>query len=208
MFAGQIAESLGWRWGFWMIVPVAAGLVHRQLARAAARRHAARGASRLARVHQPFGRHRRGAARVLARAAARLVREPRDHHRHAGGRARALRVLRAQPDERTAVRAPQAAGRPQLQSRADARHAVRHAQLRHRRADAAAAAAARRLSRFRHRRDRRLPRHGLRHRLPAGDAHGAARSAHQPRSRRLAAGQHRHVDDELRPQRRHEHAAS
>jgi DHA2 family multidrug resistance protein len=23
MFAGQIAESLGWRWGFWMIVPVA-----------------------------------------------------------------------------------------------------------------------------------------------------------------------------------------
>lgn len=23
MFAGQIAESLGWRWGFWMIVPIA-----------------------------------------------------------------------------------------------------------------------------------------------------------------------------------------
>ena len=23
MFAGQIAETLGWRWGFWMIVPVA-----------------------------------------------------------------------------------------------------------------------------------------------------------------------------------------
>lgn len=23
MFAGQIAESLGWRWGFWMVVPVA-----------------------------------------------------------------------------------------------------------------------------------------------------------------------------------------
>ena len=24
MFAGQIAESLGWRWGFWMVLPVAA----------------------------------------------------------------------------------------------------------------------------------------------------------------------------------------
>ena len=27
MFAGQIAESLGWQWGFWMIVPVAAASV-------------------------------------------------------------------------------------------------------------------------------------------------------------------------------------
>ena len=27
MFAGQIAESFGWRWGFWMILPVAAAAV-------------------------------------------------------------------------------------------------------------------------------------------------------------------------------------
>jgi MFS transporter, DHA2 family, multidrug resistance protein len=27
MFAGQIAETLGWRWGFWMVVPVAAAAV-------------------------------------------------------------------------------------------------------------------------------------------------------------------------------------
>ena len=27
MFAGQIAESLGWQWGFWMVVPVAAASV-------------------------------------------------------------------------------------------------------------------------------------------------------------------------------------
>ena len=27
MFAGQIAETLGWRWGFWMIVPVAVAAV-------------------------------------------------------------------------------------------------------------------------------------------------------------------------------------
>src|SRR5262245_50380764 len=27
MFAGQIAETLGWRWGFWMIVPVAVASV-------------------------------------------------------------------------------------------------------------------------------------------------------------------------------------
>jgi DHA2 family multidrug resistance protein len=27
MFAGQIAESLGWRWGFWMLVPVAIAAV-------------------------------------------------------------------------------------------------------------------------------------------------------------------------------------
>ena len=27
MFAGEIAESFGWRWGFWMIVPVAIGSV-------------------------------------------------------------------------------------------------------------------------------------------------------------------------------------
>jgi DHA2 family multidrug resistance protein len=27
MFAGQIAEELGWRWGFWMLVPVAVGAV-------------------------------------------------------------------------------------------------------------------------------------------------------------------------------------
>ncbi len=27
MFAGQIAEALGWRWGFWMVVPVAAASV-------------------------------------------------------------------------------------------------------------------------------------------------------------------------------------
>ena len=36
MFAGQIAESLGWRWGFWMVVPVAVAVVPRQLAGAAA----------------------------------------------------------------------------------------------------------------------------------------------------------------------------
>ncbi len=35
MFAGQIAETLGWRWGFWMIVPVAVAAVIGSLDRAA-----------------------------------------------------------------------------------------------------------------------------------------------------------------------------
>ena len=85
MFAGQIAESLGWRWGFWMVVPVAHRRLHRQLGGAAARRPGAGAGARLdwLGLPQPVGRHRRGAAGVLARAAARLVRQLRDHHRDA-----------------------------------------------------------------------------------------------------------------------------
>ena len=85
MFAGQIAETLGWRWGFWMIVPVAVAAVIGSwfsLPRTEIKR---RHAARLARLHQPFGRHRRRPARVLARAAARLVRQRRDRHRHPVG---------------------------------------------------------------------------------------------------------------------------
>ena len=162
----------------------------RQLAGAAARRQAARGPSRLAGLPQSLGRHRGGAARVLARAEARLVRQRRDRDRDAGGRSRALHFLRPQPDQRAAVRAPEPARRPQLQPRPDPGDAVRHAQLRHRGADAAAAAAARGLSRFRHRRDRRLSRHGIGHRVPAGDTHGAPRPAHEPGARRADPGQH------------------
>ena len=57
-----------------------------------------------------------------------------------------------------------------------------------------------------HRRDHRRTRARLGHRLLCGDADGAPRSAHQPVDRRAAAGHDRLVADGLRPQRRHDHA--
>ena len=177
MFAGQIAETLGWRWGFWMVVPLAVASFIGSWAGAAEGRQGAGRRARLARLPEPVGGHRGGAARVLARPAARLVRELRDHHRNAGRGARALHFLRPQPHQRAPFHPAQASHRSQLQPRPDPGDAIRDAQLRNRRAAATAPAAARGLSGFRHRRHRRLPGTRLRHRLPAGDAHGAARSA-------------------------------
>ncbi len=72
--AGYLAETLGWRWAFFMIVPVALLRDCRGLLRLAARTPAPRPFPRLDRFPVALRRHRRDATRAVARPAPRLVR--------------------------------------------------------------------------------------------------------------------------------------
>ena len=131
MFAGQIAETLGWRWGFWMIVPVAVASVHSQLVLAAANgtRREARGSIGWASSRLSAGI---AAAQLVFSRGQRLdwFDSTEIVDGDLGRRLDVLRLLRAQPDDRAAVRAAEAAGRPQLRAGPAAGDAVRHAQLR------------------------------------------------------------------------------